>query len=651
MGIGMHPKKIGISANLYINFIKNNLTKKYITISLIGGILISNIATAISPLATADKFYTSGKIIPLWQVYSKNTGNRSIAYLYAKALLGKNNPSAAELFIQNNFNDYLRTDMLHQLLNFYYTNGSYSSYLRIYKLLPDSQKTNNEKCGYDIATGQVSIDLVYIASNNPPLWCADLLPSAYAKGHVTKEQRNRMLYNLVANDKSGAYNQIAPSLGLRTIYFAKYAGKPAGKLLSNDYLVVSRITNIGHKYPDQALSELRSSGVSSNATAFLSNYLAMQFAQKHEFKQAIALYERYGDNLSDDQYEWLARSYLFYGKWGDLIKTIDDMPKSLSSKNAWLYWKAVAYASTGESDRALEYFKLVSNDYSYYSMLAASELKTLTVYNTKPPKTITLDNSVEAKAAKIALNLYQEGKNNSLKHLTNIGSSEWNYAAKLSEDDGILLAMANLAHQSGFYDLSIYAANQMENRYIELSFPLPFFATFSQYSKISGIDPTYTLAVSRQESRFDYKVIAFDGGVGLMQIMPQTALYIARKSGSVNCYHKGPECNIKFGSWYLGSLNDKFGNLIYSTAAYNAGPGRPRKWQDILGNLDDRIQIELIPITITRDYVKNVLSNKAVYDSEVAGSNKINFATYVNKIGKHHYLNILDDDNTDAGKI
>ncbi|MCC2625420.1 MAG: hypothetical protein K0R14_1293 [Burkholderiales bacterium] len=647
----MQPKKNSISANLHKNTTKKNLTKKYLTMALIGGLLISNSATAISTLATADKYYTSGKIIPLWQIYSKNPSNRGIAYLYAKALLGKNNPSAAEVFIRNNFNDYLRNDILHQLLNFYYTNSSYSSYLRIYKLLPDSQKTTNEKCGYDIASGQVTVDLAYIANNNPPLWCADLLPSAYAKGHVNKEQRNWMLYNLVANDKSGAYNQIAPSLGLGTIYFAKYSGKPASKLLSNDYLVVSRITSIGHKYPDQALSELRSSGISSNATAFLGNFLAMHFALKHDFKQAISLYEKYGDNLSDDEYEWLARSYLFYGKWSDLIKTINDMPKNLSSKNVWLYWKAAAYASSGESEKAMETFKLISNDYSYYSMLAASELKTFTVYNTKPPKTTTLDNSVEAKATKIALNLYQEGKNNSLKHLTNIGNAEWNYAAKTTEDDALLLAMANLARQYNFYDLSIYAANQMENRYIELSFPLPFFATFSQYSRIFGIDPTYTLAISRQESRFDYKVIAFDGGVGLMQIMPQTALYIARKSGSVNCYHKGAECNIKFGSWYLGSLNNKFGNLIYSTAAYNAGPGRPKRWQDILGNLDDRIQIELIPITITRDYVKNVLSNKAIYDSEIAGINKIDFATYVNKIGKHHYLNIFDDDNTDAGKL
>ncbi|HLX54513.1 MAG TPA: transglycosylase SLT domain-containing protein, partial [Aquella sp.] len=618
---------------------------------VVSGLLISNNVNAISDIANADKLYASGNIGALWQIYRRSPGNRSISYLYAKALLSKNNPDAALLFIQSNLSDYLRNDILHQLLTFYYTNKSYASYQRIYKLLPDNQKTTNEKCGMDTATGKTTVDAAYIVNNNPPIWCAVSLSSAYTKGEIDKEQRDWLLYNLVASDKSSAYNQVAPHLGLHTIYFALYANKPTHNLLSNDFLVISRITSIGHKNPDGAWEELKRSGVSSNATAFLSNYLAMKFAQKHNFKQAIHLYEKYGENLSDDEYEWLARSYLFSGSWKDLIKTIDDMPKDLRQKNVWLYWEAVAYASLKESDKAREYFKLIPSDYSYYYMLAASELGTPTIYYTRPSKTTTFDNSNEAKAARIGLSLYQEGKRNNSKHLQTIGSSEWNYAAKSAEDDNLLLAMSNLAKQYSYFDLSIYAANQMENRYLELSFPLPFLATFTQYSKIFGIDPTYTLAVSRQESRFNYQVTAFDGGVGLMQIMPQTALYIARKSGSINCYHKGPECNIKFGSWYLGSLNNKFGNLIYSTAAYNAGPSRPRKWQDALGNLDDRVQIELIPISITRDYVQKVLSNKAIYDSELAGVSKIDFAKYINNIGKHHYLNILDDDNTDAGKI
>ncbi|MCC2645233.1 MAG: hypothetical protein K0R94_1011 [Burkholderiales bacterium] len=626
-------------------------TKNFKTMLLIGGLLINNRVFANVDTANADKYYTLGNIGALWQIYNRNSENRGISYLYAKALLNKNNSSFAELFVKSNFNDYLRNDLLHQLLAFYYTNKSYSNYQKIFKMLPDNQKTINEKCGMDITTGITSVATAYIVNNNPSLWCADSLSNAYIKGNITKEQRDWMLYNLIANGKTNVYNQIAPRLGLRTIYFALYANKAAYKLLNNDFLVIYRITSIGHKNPDGALAELKKVSISNNATAFVNNYLAMKFAQKHNFEQATHLYEKYGENLSDDEYEWLARSYLYFGSWKKLITTIDAMPKSLSKKNVWLYWKAVAYASRKDSEKSREYFKLIPNDYSYYSMLAASAIGTLTTYNTNPPKTTKLDNSVEAKSAIIGLNLYQEGVKNNLKHLVSIGSSEWNYAARTMDNEDLLLALSNLARQNSYYDLSIYAANQMEARYLELSFPLPFLAAFTQYCKLYGIDPTYALAISRQESRFNYQVIAFDGGVGLMQIMPQTGLYIARKSGSSNCYRSSPQCNIKFGSWYLGSLNNKFGNLIYSTAAYNAGPTRPKQWQDVLGKLDDRVQIELIPISITRDYVQKVLSNKSVYDSEIAGVNKINLANYINKIGKHHYLNISDDDNTDAGKL
>lgn len=625
--------------------------KKYQRILIIGSLLICSNVFAESDVTAADKYYTNNNIAELGKIYNKNPNNRVIAYLYAKAQLNKNNASMAELFIRNNVNDYLYNDTLHQLLIFYFTNKSYSNYQRIYKLLPDNQKTTNEKCGMDLATGSVTVDLDYIAKNNPPIWCAAALAFAYTKGDLTKEERNWMLYNLLANDKNSAYNQAAPIMGIGTINFAVYNNKPVHKLPANDFLVVNRITNIGHKNPDLAFTEFKSANISSNARTFLGNYLAMQFAQKHNFKQASYLYEKYGDNLSDDEYEWLARTYLYSENWKKLISTINSMPKSLNQKNVWLYWEAKAYDSIGKPDKAKLYYQQIPNDYSYYSMLGASELGNYTIYNTKPPKTTALDNSNEAKAAKIGLNLYHDGKNNNLKHLVSLGSAQWNYAARTSMDDDLLLAMSNLARQYNYYDLSIYAANQMEERYIELSFPLPFLAVFTQYSKIFGIDPTYTLAVSRQESRFNYQIIAFDGGVGLMQIMPQTALYIAHKTGSTNCYRHGPECNIKFGSWYLGSLYNKFRNLIYSTAAYNAGPGRSRRWQDNLGNLDDRIQIELIPINITRDYVQKVISNKAIYDSEIAGSNKIDFANYINKIGKNHYLNIFDDDNTDAGKL
>ncbi len=189
-------------------------------------------------------------------------------------------------------------------------------------------------------------------------------------------------------------------------------------------------------------------------------------------------------------------------------------------------------------------------------------------------------------------------------------------------------------------------------RDMKLSFPMPFLTSYKKHSRQNQIDPGYALAITRQESRFNYKVIAFDGGVGLMQLMPETAKYISHKTGYSLCYRSTYDCNIKYGIWYLGSLYQKFnGNYLYASAAYNGGPNRSRRWQDNLDDLDVLIQMELIPINITRNYVQRVLSNKAIYDGELNGTHTINLQKYLKKMPLKHYLQQPDDDNTDATKM
>ena len=602
----------------------------------------------------ADKYYNSSNVARLSQLCAANPGNRTLAYFCARASLDKNSPAASELFIKNNFNDYMRADLIHQLLIFYFNADKYSDYLRIFNLLAPNLMSNNEKCGHDYAnlvsggkTANIT-DVDWLTTNNIPNWCAQLIAHQHTK--ADDAVKTLMLYNLIINDKTDIFNQVAPSLHISPINFAKYHGTPA-KRLPNSFLIIYRVAYIAKKDPDTALSELNSANPNHTAAEFLGNYLAMQFARKHNFSKALSLYSKYGENLNDDEFEWLARSYLFSGNWKSLIATIDKMPESLKTKNSWLYWQAKAYDSLNQNQKASRLLNRIPNDYSYYSILAHSELEQHTTFKTNPPAVYTLSNSDVAKSAKLALELYKIGKDVKSKTLVNLGTAEWNFAAKNDNNEEDLLAMSNITNRDKIYDLSITAASQMKNRYIELSFPIPFKKEYAHYSKLFGIDLSYALAVTRQESRFNWRVIAFDGGVGLMQIMPQTGLYIAKKANSANCYHQNAECNIKFGVWYLGSLYAKFDNFIYATAAYNAGPTRSKRWQDNLYSLDNLIQIELIPINITRDYVQKVLTNKAVYDSEFANISKINLFDYIAKLGHKHYLNVPDDDNTDAYKL
>ncbi len=613
-----------------------------------------------SPLIKADKAYTTGNLTALGTIYSTDPKNRIISYLYAKAMLTKDVAKYAEYFITNSTNSYMRNDLIHQLLIFNFNNNSYSDYKRVFNLLNISQTTQNEKCGFDYSaymtkSSTTTLDTSSLIDNNIPIWCANYIAIKYQKGDISTFERNIMLNNLIINNKTDIFNQIANDIKVNPINFAHYDNMTTNKLPENkdyNFLVVNRIANIGHRTPDIALKELNQSDVDPDTKAFLGNYLAMQFAQKHDFETALNLYSSYAnDYMSNEEYEWQVRSYLYYGKWSKVIDSINEMPESLKSKNVWLYWMAKSYTQLGDTQKATTFFNQIPQDYSYYSMLTQSEIANGTTFKTKHPNTTSLSLNQYATNAKSALALYQIGKSEGSRNLVNIATAEWNYAAKQATDTD-LLSMSNLAAKQSIYDLSISAATQMDDRYLELSFPTPFLSSYKKYSANNSIDKSYALAVSRQESRFNYWVIAFDGGVGLMQIMPQTAAYIAKKSGSQNCYKQSPDCNIKFGTWYLGSLYSKFGNnIIYSTAGYNAGPNRSRRWQDKLGQLDNTIQIELIPISITRDYVQKVLTNKAAYDTAFANKNTIDLLTYIKNISKNHYVNGFDDDNTDAQKI
>jgi soluble lytic murein transglycosylase len=122
----------------------------------------------------------------------------------------------------------------------------------------------------------------------------------------------------------------------------------------------------------------------------------------------------------------------------------------------------------------------------------------------------------------------------------------------------------------------------------------------------------------RQESRFVQHARSHVGASGLMQVMPATAQFVARKIG-LNDYSPAQmndiQTNIVLGTNYLNMvLHDLDGSQAMATAAYNAGPGRPRQWRSTLTRaVEGAIFAESIPFSETRDYVKKVLSNATYY--------------------------------------
>jgi peptidoglycan lytic transglycosylase len=140
----------------------------------------------------------------------------------------------------------------------------------------------------------------------------------------------------------------------------------------------------------------------------------------------------------------------------------------------------------------------------------------------------------------------------------------------------------------------------------------------STTAKKHNLDPLLVLGVIKQESAFQMRATSSAGARGLMQVMPGTGQYIARRRGIKNFNAKQlyrPEVSLDYGCWLLSMLyHDRFtGDLPASLAGYNAGWGRPPQWwpPNVGRNYDELI--ELIPFNETRGYVKGILRNYEMY--------------------------------------
>lgn len=139
---------------------------------------------------------------------------------------------------------------------------------------------------------------------------------------------------------------------------------------------------------------------------------------------------------------------------------------------------------------------------------------------------------------------------------------------------------------------------------------------FSEAAK-QKIDPYLVFAIIRAESKYQNAAESSVGAKGLMQIMPETAYWIAEQNGDqdfkLENLHQ-PEVNIRFGCWYLHSLNQEFkSNIPLTVASYNAGRGKVQEWLVSGTWSGDPEEIDKIPFPETRQYVKNVLKNYEAY--------------------------------------
>ncbi len=320
--------------------------------------------------------------------------------------------------------------------------------------------------------------------------------------------------------------------------------------------------------------------------------------------------------LSQEGYQWRARVALRVGDWSMVLKAIDAMPADLRKEPSWIYWRGRALAVQGNSEEALRHFQLIAGQHHFYGLLATEELGLPIMPPPKPtpPRSEEIAEAAANPGFQHALRFFDL-------EMRFEGNREWNWQLrKLGERQ--LLAAGEFARQSEVLDRMVTTADRARSE-IDLSqrYPTPHDDIMLAATHPIGLDMAWVYGLIRQESRFVKSAKSSVGASGLMQIMPGTANYVAKKIG-MNGFTVASlndiRTNITLGTQYLNMvLANLGGSQTLATAAYNAGPGRPRLWRSTLDKpVEGAVFAETIPFSETRGYVKNVLANATWYAAQ-----------------------------------
>ena len=326
---------------------------------------------------------------------------------------------------------------------------------------------------------------------------------------------------------------------------------------------------------------------------------------------------------------WKVRAALKAGVWTEALNALQALPDPLRQDPTWVYWRARALlAIPGKPEAAAEakvLLESIASHKGFYEQLALEELGKSIVLPAKPePLTATEQEAARQNAGlKRALYAIQNG-------LRSEGVREWNYQVNLHQPGGLsdreLLAAAQLACDQQVWDRCINTSDRTKSLVdMEQRFPMPFKQAVLERARKIDLDPAYVYGLIRQESRFVMDAQSSVGASGLMQVMPATARWTAKRIGLTDFkpHHiTDRDTNIAIGSGYLKLVLDNFdGSMPMAAAAYNAGPSRPRAWrgQDGAPQVEAAIWAENIPFNETRDYVKKVLANTTLYAALISG--------------------------------
>ena len=316
-------------------------------------------------------------------------------------------------------------------------------------------------------------------------------------------------------------------------------------------------------------------------------------------------------SLSDTQLAWKTRAALRAGNWELVLQTIERMSTSAQQADTWRYWKARALKANAKIVEANAILVPLSTEYDFYGQLAKEEMDAMLSMPVKPFETSDKEVAKIQQLSGIqrALTLFRLG-------LRSQAVREWNWAIR-KFDDHQLLAAAKVAQLNDIYDRVISTAEKTAQHHdFNLRFLTPHRQEMRAILQQHTLDEAWVYGLIRQESRFIANIKSHAGAMGLMQVMPATAKWVAKKLGMQD-YRSSLavdiSTNLKLGTYYLKHVLTSFdGQPLLASTAYNAGPSRAKRWRDSK-SLEGAVYAETIPFRETRDYVKKVLNNAMYY--------------------------------------
>lgn len=404
---------------------------------------------------------------------------------------------------------------------------------------------------------------------------------------------------------------------------------------------VSRLSKFPGKHPDRELEILqyglarliwrdqelalknwraitRKFKVSTPLEQKVARKFAVVLALKNHDKARIWLQKVDHTKADEELYRWHLAYVLKQQNWQDVLELIDLAPPEIANEFSFQYWQARAFAGVNSKDNAQQRFDDLSKHRHYYGFLASAKISKKPLINDHPLEFTIEQLSLIANmpVAKRAYEFLQLERYTSARR-------EWYYLqSQLNNEQKLISAV--LANSWGWHDRAIFGfSNTGYLDDIKRRFPLAYSDQLLSQSSKHKIDPAWTFAIARRESSFMTDASSGAGAKGLMQLLPSTARYLAKKKIKTSLLYD-PSTNAGYGTQYLSYLMKKMdNNSVLATASYNAGWKRVRQWLPDQGSMPIDIWIETIPYKETRNYVKAVLAYREIYATQLGQDSEL----------------------------